>query len=58
KVMVSINDHPDIRRVFEGFHFEAVDIRYSTANQRKGKADVSGELDIMNWEPVALGRLF
>ncbi len=56
--MVSINDHPDIRRVFEGFHFETVDIRYSTANQRKGKADVSGELVIMSWEPVALGGLF
>ncbi|KPB80805.1 Prophage PSPPH02 [Pseudomonas syringae pv. maculicola] len=57
-MMVSINDHPDIRRVFEGFHFEVVDIRYSTANQRKGKADVSGELVIMNWEPAELGGLF
>lgn len=36
KVMVSINAHPDIRRVFEGFHFETVDIRYSTTNQRQG----------------------
>lgn len=58
KVMVSINDHPDIRRVFEGFHFETVDIRYSTSNQRQGKAEVSGELVIMNWEPAALGGLF
>ncbi|MCF5803493.1 DNA adenine methylase [Pseudomonas tremae] len=58
KVMVSINDHPDIRRVFEGFHFGTVDIRYSTANQRKVKADVSGELVIMNWEPAELGGLF
>ncbi|EGH15701.1 prophage PSPPH02, putative adenine modification methytransferase [Pseudomonas savastanoi pv. glycinea str. race 4] len=58
KVMVSINDHPDIMRVFEGFHFETVDIRYSTANQRKGKVDVSGELVIINWEPAELGGLF
>jgi hypothetical protein len=58
KVMVSINDHPDIRRVFEGFHFETLDIRYSNTNQRQGKAEVSGELLIMNWEPVALGGLF
>lgn len=58
KVMVSINDHPDIRRVFEGFHFETVDIRYSTANQRQVKAEVSGELVIMNWTPEALGMLF
>ncbi len=33
KVMVSINDHPDIRRAFDGFHFETLDIRYSTTNQ-------------------------
>src|SRR5471032_2289842 len=49
RVMVSINDHPDIRRVFEGFRFEALDIRYSNTNQRQGKAEVSGELAIMNW---------
>ncbi|MPQ67798.1 MULTISPECIES: DNA adenine methylase [unclassified Pseudomonas] len=57
RVMVSINDHPDIRRVFEGFHVETLDIRYSIPNQRQGKADVSSELVIMNWEPVALERL-
>jgi len=34
KVMVSINDHPDIRRMFEWVHFKTMDIRYSTANQR------------------------
>ncbi|RMV56648.1 Prophage PSPPH02, adenine modification methytransferase [Pseudomonas syringae pv. pisi] len=58
KVMVSINDHPDIRRVFEGFHFEAVDICYSTANQRKGKAAITRELVIMNWQLSDLGGLF
>lgn len=51
KVMVRENDHPDIRRVFEGFHFETVDIRYSTASQRQGKGEVSGELVIMDWVP-------
>jgi len=55
--MVSINDHPDIRRVFEGLHVETLDIRYSVTNQRQGKADVSSELVIMNWEAAALGRL-
>ncbi len=49
KVMVSINDHPDIRRVFEGFRMEELSIRYSTANHRNGKAAVTGELAIMNW---------
>ena len=58
KVMVSINDHPDIRWVFEGFHFETLDIRYSNTNQRKKKAEVTGELVIMNWESAALGGLF
>ena len=51
-------DRIHIRRVFEGFHFETVDIRYSTANQRQGKAEVSGELVIMNWVPEALRMLF
>lgn len=58
KVMVSINDHPDIRRVFDGFHFEQLDIRYSNGNQRLLKPETSGELVIMNWEPAALGGLF
>ena len=58
RVMVSINDHPDIRQVFDGFHFETVDIRYCNQSQRQGKAEVSGELVIMNWEPSALGGLF
>ncbi|MED5608472.1 DNA adenine methylase [Pseudomonas sp. JH-2] len=58
RVMVSINDHPDIRRVFEGFHVERLDIRYSNTNQRQSLAEVTGELVIMNWEPAALGGLF
>ncbi|MGF6399551.1 hypothetical protein ABH905_003217 [Pseudomonas frederiksbergensis] len=58
KVMVSINGHPDIRRVFEGFHFETLDIRYSNTNQRQGKAEISGELVIMNWDSKDFGGLF
>ncbi|CRI55389.1 hypothetical protein CCOS191_0853 [Pseudomonas sp. CCOS 191] len=58
KVMVSINDHPDIRRAFDGFHFGCLDIRYSNTNQRQGKAEVTGELVIMNWQPSALDGLF
>ncbi len=33
-VTVSINDRPDIRRVFNCFHFEYLDSRYSSTNQR------------------------
>jgi DNA adenine methylase len=58
RVMVSINDHPDIRHAFDGFHFDCLDIRYSNTNQRQGKAEVTGELVIMNWEPARLGQLF
>ncbi|WP_028694324.1 DNA adenine methylase [Pseudomonas cremoricolorata] len=58
KVMVSINDHPDIRRAFDGFHFEHLEIRYSTTNQRHVQAHVTGELVIMNWKPASLGQLF
>ena len=58
KVMVSINDHPDIRRAFDGFHFEHLDIRYTNTNQRQGKSEVTGELVIMNWQPSSLGGLF
>lgn len=47
--MVSINDHPDIRRVFDGFRLKTMDIRYSTANPRHRKAAITGELAIMNW---------
>ncbi|RMR96679.1 hypothetical protein ALP74_200528 [Pseudomonas coronafaciens pv. garcae] len=58
KVMVSINDHPDIRKVFDGFYFERLDIRYTTTNQRQGKAEISGELVIMSWKPQDIGQLF
>ncbi|MCY1375732.1 hypothetical protein D9M69_631680 [compost metagenome] len=56
--MVSINDHPDIREAFAGFHMERLDIRYSCTNQRAGTAETTGELVIMNWEPAELGDLF
>lgn len=58
KVMVNINDHPGICEAFAGFHIEKTDIRYTTANQRNGQADVTEELVIMNWEPSQLGQLF
>ncbi|MNZ93304.1 hypothetical protein D3C78_1123640 [compost metagenome] len=58
KVMVSINDHPDIRRAFDGFPMRELDIRYSVGNQRQGRPDTSGELVIMSWEPSSLGGLF
>ncbi len=58
RVMVSINDHPDIRRMFEEFRFETFDIRYTTTNQRQGKARITGELVIVSWTAESLGALF
>ncbi|MEO6917550.1 MAG: DNA adenine methylase [Collimonas sp.] len=57
KVMVSINDHPDIRQVFAGFHMMGLDIKYAVANNH-GAPQTSKELVILNWEPAALGELF
>jgi DNA adenine methylase len=57
KVMVSLNDHPVVRRVFEGLHFGELDIKYSLAN-RNGEPKTSGEVVITNWEFGALGQLF
>lgn len=58
RVMVSINDHAGTRRAFDEFHFESLDIRYSNTNQRQCKAEVTGELVSMNWQPSSLGGLF
>lgn len=49
KVMVSVNDHPDMRAVFAGFRTERLEIQYSTTNQRRQSAKKTGELVIMNW---------
>lgn len=58
KVMVSINDHPDIRRVFEGFHMEEVGLRYSVGMKQESRAEVAGELVVMSYRPAELGGLF
>lgn len=57
RVMVSINDHPDIRRVFDGFTMMGLDIKYSVSNTH-GQPATSKELVIMNWEAESLGQLF
>ncbi len=58
KVMVSINDHPDIRQVFNGFYFEVLNVCYSISNKKQGKGTVSSEMVVMNWEPQDLNRMF
>lgn len=57
KIMVSINDYPDIRRVFAGFHTYELGIKYSVGANH-GAMDTTSELVITNWSPDALGQLF
>lgn len=57
KVMMSINDHPDMRRIFEGLPMSTLDIKYSIGSVH-GQPATSTELVITNWEPATLGDLF
>lgn len=57
KVMVSINDHPDIRRAFNGFCMMGLDIKYAVANNH-GTPATSKELVITNWNAAESGGLF
>lgn len=58
KVMLSINDHPDIRACFAGLTIHETGIKYSVANCH-GAPKESGELVITNYEPgVGNGGLF
>ncbi|SFB12297.1 DNA adenine methylase [Collimonas sp. OK607] len=57
RVMVSINDHPDIRRVFDGFTMMGLDIKYSIGSTH-GQPGVSRELVITNWNADVMTQLF
>lgn len=57
KVMVSINDHQDIREVFAGLVFHDLGIKYSVGNSC-GKPAESRELVITNYDPSILSGLF
>lgn len=59
KVMLSINDHPDIRRVFagDGLYMADLKIRYAVACNHGSPAE-SGELVITNWDTNAGSGLF
>lgn len=50
KAIVSLNDHPEIRRVFAGFHIEQTDIRYTVGG---GAGVERGEVLILSWDPIA-----
>ncbi|QOT74840.1 hypothetical protein F7R26_011235 [Cupriavidus basilensis] len=56
KEIVSLNDHPEIRRVFADFQMESLDIEYQVGGA--DKPAVRRELIIYSWdrqaEPVGL----
>ena len=47
KWLLSINDHPDVRRWYTDFPMKSVDVRYSIGRQKTGRK--SGELLIHNY---------
>lgn len=47
KGIVSLNDHPDIRRCFRGFRMKSTDIQYTVGG---GKGTKSRELLIFSWK--------
>lgn len=49
KVMLSINDHPLIREIFDGFRMESTSLKYSIGRDKAAKQKTSDELIIMNY---------
>ena len=47
KVMLSINDHPDIRELFKDFRITQLELAYTVGRNKTGKT--SGELVVCNW---------
>ena len=48
RVVLSINDHPEIRRVFEGTTQIPLQIHYTVG--RTGRDQAAGELIVKNWD--------
>jgi DNA adenine methylase len=47
RFLVTVNDHPDMKKVFKGFHHKTVDIDYTVGGGGKGKG--RRELIIQSW---------
>ena len=47
KAIISLNDHPDIRRCFADFHIETTDIKYTVGG---GKGNDAKEILIFSWD--------
>ena len=45
--VLSLNDRPEVREIFSGFHVEAVEVSYSVSREKKGRGK-RGEIIISN----------
>ncbi len=50
KAIISLNDHPDIRKVFARYHMETTDIQYTVGG---GKGTAASEVLIFSWDVKA-----
>jgi DNA adenine methylase len=46
RFILSLNDHPEVRRIFDGFAIEAVPVRYTVGGM--AQSQVVGEVIISN----------
>jgi DNA adenine methylase len=51
KFMLSINDTPEIREIFDGFETREVALTYSVGAREGEKRKKVGELVVMNYRP-------
>lgn len=47
KAIISLNDHPDIRRIFADYHIKSTDIRYTVGGSKGSEAR---EVLIFSWD--------
>ena len=48
RFLMTINDHPEVRRIFTGFNIEEVTLKYSAATTKSSRAKTRTELIITN----------
>lgn len=49
RALLTINDHPDMRKAFAGFRIKRLTTRYTIGQSAKAKQAVRGELAVMTW---------
>ena len=50
KAIISLNDHPDIREVFQGFQIHETELQYTVANAKDRGSAKSKEILIFSWD--------